>query len=146
MQQDSTKLRRVEEQIPLIPPAAPQSRPVSIDRIYTLTDTHEALLYACELARRPAKQLYGEMGVDKTTWSRIVGGEWDLPGRNIHRFNRAVGNNAYLQYLMHQDEIDLTSVRRVQDDQERRIAELEGENRELRTAIRLWAEAQRGKG
>jgi len=146
MQRDSTKLRPVDhEQLPLIPEQRAASRPVSVERIYTLADTHEALMYGCELARLAPKQIYGQMGVDKTTWSRITSGEWDLDGRDVLRFGRVVNNDAYLLYLNHIHGYDLNSLRKVQDDQERRINELERENRDLRRAMSLWADAQRGR-
>jgi hypothetical protein len=85
------------------------------------------------------------MSVDKTTWSRITSGEWDLDGRDVLRFDRIVNNDAYLLYLNHIHGYDLNSLRKVQDDQERRINELERENRDLRRAMSLWADAQRGK-
>jgi len=139
-------LRTVEsEQLSLIPNDAIAGRPASLDRIYTLSDTHEALMYGCELARRPAKQLYGEMEVDKTTWSRIVNGEWDLSGRNILRFSRAVRNDAYLLYLNHVHGYDLTSLQKVQDDNERRIAELEKAVAERDRTIQLLVGYQKGK-
>lgn len=143
MQQGSTKLRDVE-QLSLIPGEKPVSRPVSLDRIYTLTDTRDALLYACELARLVPKQIYGHMGKDKTAWSRIVSGEFDLAGRDIPKFNAVVGNNAYLLYLAHLDGIDLGSIRKTQDDKDRRIAELEQQIADRDRAMRLMVEAMKG--
>ena len=138
MQRPSTKLRNVAdaEQLPLIPHNKVVSKPVSLDRIYTVTDTHEALMYGCELARLAPKQVYPLMDCDKTVWSRICSGEFDLDGRDIRKFNAAVNNDAYLLYLIHIHGYDLTTLRKVQDDKERRIAELEQENSDLR---RLWA-------
>lgn len=124
MQRPATKLSDVA-QLNLLPMSSRViSRPVSFDRIYTLESTHDALLYGCELARLVPKQIYGEMGCDKTVWSRIVNGELDLDGRDIPVFNRVVGNNAYLAYLNHQDGIDLHSMRRTMDDKDQEIAEL----------------------
>lgn len=125
MQRVSTKLSAVE-QLQLIPQPA-VSRPVSFDRIYTLTDTHEALMYGCELARMAPKQAYGPMNIDKTTWSRICGGEWDLDGRDVLQFDRVVGNDAYLLYLNHQHGYDITSMRKTMDDKDREIAELKAQ-------------------
>jgi hypothetical protein len=115
MQRDSTKLRSVE-QLSFIPERA-VSRPVSVDRIYTLTDTHEALMYGCELARLAPKQVYPHMEVDKTTWSRITSGEWDLDGRDVLRFDRVVGNDAYLFFLAHIHGYDLTTLRKADSDE-----------------------------
>lgn len=115
------------EQLQLIPQPSVVSRPVSFDRIYMLSDTHEALMYGCELAKMAPKQAYGAMGIDKTTWSRICGGEWDLDGRDVIHFDRIVGNDAYLLYLNHQHGYDLASMRKTLDDKDREISELKSQ-------------------
>lgn len=136
MQRDSTKLRDVE-QLPLLPDGDKiVSRPVSLDRIYTLTDTHEAFEYGCELARQVPKKLYTRMKCDKTVWSRIASGELDLDGRDILPFNRVVGNDAYLLYLNHVHNYDLTSLRKnYASETERENAELRKENADLRRVV-----------
>lgn len=144
MQRDSTKLSTVE-QLALLPPAGVVSRPVSFDRIYTLTSTHDALMYGCELAKMVPKQAYGPMRIDKTTWSRITSGEWDLDGRDIPQFNKVVGNNAYLMYLNHLDGIDLASIRKTMDDKDRRIAELEAKVADRDKRIETIIEYERQK-
>lgn len=147
MQRSSTKLRPVEEQIPLIARPPIESQPVSLERIGILSNTKEALWYACELARLVPKEIYGEMEIAKSTWSRIVSGEWDLDGRDIRKFNSVVGNNAYLLYLMYEDGVDLTTVRKVAtNDLERENAELRKELAEHKYAMRLFVEAAQGKG
>lgn len=138
MQRSSTKLRDVvvTEQLPLIPDEKIISRPVSFDRIYTLTDTHEAFEYGCELARQVPKKLYTRMECDKTVWSRIASGEMDLDGRDILPFNRVVNNDAYFLYLAHIHDYDLTSLRKnYASEAERKNAELIEENKALRTAL-----------
>lgn len=110
-------------------PSPPQvvSRPVSFDRVYMLDSTHDALAYGCELARLAPKQIYGEMGCDKTVWSRIASGELDLDGRDIKRFSDVVQNDAYLMYLNHLHGYDLASMRKAMDDKDRVIADLREE-------------------
>lgn len=124
MQRSATKLKDVAQLALLPTPPEVVSRPVSFDRIYTLDSTHEALLYGCELARLAPKQIYGEMGCDKTVWSRISSGELDLDGRDIKRFCSVVRNDAYLLYLNHQHGYDLAAMRKTMDDKDRRIADL----------------------
>jgi len=130
MQRRSTKLQDVSaqhrdaEQLPLIPDQRAVSRPADVERIYRLANTHEALEYGMELARLAPKQVYPHMDCDKTVWSRIMSGEFDLDGRDIRRFNSAVNNDAYLLYLNHIHGYDLTTLRKVQDDKERENAEL----------------------
>jgi hypothetical protein len=121
------------EQLHLLPQQRVVSRPVSFDRVYQLTSTHDALMYACELARKSngdpmvPKLIYGEMGCDKTSWSRITTGELDLDGRDIKRFSDVVQNDAYLLYLNHQHGYDLASMRKTMDDKDRVIADLRAE-------------------
>lgn len=112
------------EQLHLLPAPQAAPRPVSIDRIHTITDTHEALLYGCELARMVPKQIYQEMGCDKTVWSRICSGELDLDGRDIRKFSAVVRNDAYLFFLNHQAGYDLHAMRKTMDDKDREITEL----------------------
>jgi hypothetical protein len=123
MQRPATKLSDVE-QLALIPEPKVVSKPVSVERICTLSDTHEALMYACELARLAPKQIYSEMGCDKTVWSRICSGELDLDGRDIQKLSRAVRNDAYLLFLNHQAGYDLHAMRKTMDDKDKEIADL----------------------
>jgi hypothetical protein len=149
MQRDSTKLRTVEDQLSFLPGEKIVSRPVSLDRIYTLSDTHEALVYACELARLQPKQIYPHMGVDKTTWSRICSGEWDLDGRDIKPFSAVVKNDAYLLYLNHVQGFDLASIRKAESDEvaalKAELAAERAENHELRQSLKHVVEAKAGR-
>lgn len=148
MQRDSTKFRTVEdgEQLALIPDRKIMSRPVSLEHIPVLKSTANALEYACQLAGVDRKEVYPHMECDKTTWSRICSGEWDLDGRDIRKFSRVVGNDAYLFYLNHIHGYDLASLRKVHDDRDRRIFELERQVAERDRAIELFVKATKGKG
>lgn len=146
MQRDSTKLRDVaEEQLSLIPDRRIVSRDPDRAHIRLLTSTKAALEYACQLANVVPKEVYPYMGCDKTTWSRICSGEWDLDGRDIPKFNQVVGNNAYLLYLCHVDGIELESLRKAQDDKDKLIEALKRQVADQERAIRLVVEAHRGK-
>lgn len=143
MQRRSTGLREVE-QLSLIPDRKIVSLPVSLSHIRILTSTKAALDYACQLANVVPKEIYSQMECDKATWSRICSGEWDLDGRDIPKFNRIVGNSAYLRYLDHLDGVDLDSIRPARDNKDRRIAELEQRVADQDRAMRMWVEAQKG--
>ncbi len=146
MQRDSTKLRSVDDpQLSLIPDRKVASRPVSLEHIQVLRSTKQALEYACQLADVVPKEVYPHMGCDKTTWSRICSGEWDLDGRDVLKFSRVVNNDAYLLYLLHAHGYDLASLRKVRDDKDRRIAELEQRVADQDRAMRMWVEAQKGR-
>jgi hypothetical protein len=128
MQRSSTKLRNVaeQEQLDLLSERKKIiSAPVDLARIPGLRNTHKALEYACSLADVAPKEICPLMDCDKTVWSRICSGEFDLDGRDIPKFNKVIGNSAYLLYLNHIDGWDLASMRKAQDDKDRRIAELE---------------------
>jgi hypothetical protein len=140
-------MRAVEQQqLSLIPNRKIMSRPVSLEHIPLLKSTKHALDYGCQLADVAPKEVYADMGCDKTTWSRICGGEWDLDGRDIPKLNRVLGNSAYLLYLIHVDGWDLASLRKAQDDKDRRIADLEQRLADQERAIRLIVEYQKGRG
>jgi hypothetical protein len=127
MQRSSTKLRDVE-QLTLIPERRPiVSEPVNLQHIPFLKNTSDALDYACRLAKVVPKEVYPNMGCDKTVWSRICSGELDLDGRDILKFDRTINNDVYLLFLVHQHGYDLASMRKRGDDKDRRIAELEQE-------------------
>lgn len=143
MQRRPTKLPDVE-QLPLLPERI-QSKPVDYARIRLLQSTTEALDYACTLAGVAPKQVYLRMDIDKGTWSRICSGEFDLDGRDIRRFDSEIGNDAYLLYLLHDHGYDLDSLRKTQDDQEKRIAQLEQEVADRDRSIRLLVDALKGK-
>jgi hypothetical protein len=130
MQRHATKLQPVEaEQLSLIPDRKIVSRPVDLDQIRILRGTNKAIEYACLLAGVVPKEICSQMEVDKSTWSRICSGEWDLDGRDVPKFNQIVGNSAYLLYLCHLDRWDLDSMRRLAQN------DLELENAELKKKI-----------
>lgn len=148
MQRRATKLSMVAdepEQLSLVLPRKP-SQPVDLKHIPLLTGTDDALVYACKLARRPPKDIYPDMGYEKSVWSRLLDGEYDLDGREIPKFNRVVGNSAYLLYINHLDGWDLASMDRAQDDKDRKIAELERTVADQDRAIRLMVDYHRGGG
>lgn len=136
---------RAVEQLSLIPErrqivsAAPD-----LGHIRLLKDTSDALDYACRLANVVPKEICANMECDKTVWSRICSGELDLDGRDIWKFDRTVNNDAYLLFLNHQHGYDLASMRMARDEKDRRIAELEQENRDLRRVFALKSELERG--
>jgi plasmid maintenance system antidote protein VapI len=145
MQRDSTKLRDVEpEQLTLVPQRS-ASRPVSLEHIPVLTSTAKAIEYACDLAGLDRKQIFPHMGKEKTAWSRICSGEFDLPGRDILKFSRVVGNDAYLLFLVHQHQYDLTTLQKAGDDKDREIFELRQQVADRDRAIELFVKAAKGR-
>lgn len=144
MQRSTTKGTDVEHQLSLIPERRNVSRPVNLAHIPLLQNTSDALEYGCQLAGVARKEIYPDMGKDKSTWSRICSGEWDIYGRDIPKLNRILGNSAYTRYLDHLDGVDLLSIRKEQDDKDKEIAELKQRVADLDRAVRLVVGYQRG--
>lgn len=144
MQRRSTKAAHVE-QLSLIPARQIVSRPVSLEHIVLLSGTSAALEYACQLAGVERKQIYADMGYDKTTWSRICSGEFDLDGRDIPKLNKLLGNSAYLLYLNFVDGWDLACMRKAMDDKDRENAALRQQLEDERRAFRLAIEYHQGR-
>jgi hypothetical protein len=127
MQRASTKLRVDADQLSLLPELKNRpivSQPVNLAHIPLLTDTKKALEYACMLANIVPKAICPHMEVDKTVWSRICSGEFDLDGRDIPKFCRVVNNDAYFLFLGHELGYDPASFRKRLDDKDREIQEL----------------------
>ncbi len=117
---------------------------MNLEHIRILKSTKHALEYACQLADIMPKEICPDMGCDKSTWSRICSGEFDLDGRDVPKFNRVVGNSAYLLYLVHVDGWDLATLRKQQDDKDRENAELRQELADERRLNRLLVERLNG--
>lgn len=123
MQRTSTKSDKVE-QLNLLPQ---RSSPKPPDEVYlaALPSFRRAVRYSMSLADLEAKQIYEPLGKDKATWSRIESGDMGFPADLILPFQSLVQNSAPLLWLLHQDGWDITSMRKRQDDKDKRIAELE---------------------
>jgi|SRR6185312_7909625 len=145
MQRRPTKSAHVEQQLSLLPERKVLSRPENRDHIRLLTSTKEALEYGCQLAGVERKEIYSDMGCDKTTWSRILSGEFDIDGRDIPKLNKLLGNSAYLLYLCFADGWDLDSMHKAMSDVERENAELRKQLEEERRAFRLAIEYHQGR-
>lgn len=151
----STKVRSVVDaehhgQLSLLPDKKVISKAPSLDHIPLLKNHRAALEYACQLADVEPKEVCGLMvsagaKYDKTKWSRILSGQRTLPSSDVTKFNRVIGNNAYLLYLNHLDGIDLLSIRKTGDDKDRRIAELEQAVADRDRALSLVLDAQRNR-
>lgn len=123
------------EQLSLIPHAVKKpSAPVDHDYLCTLGSSRRALRYAMSLRDLEPKQVYDELKIDKSTWSKIENGIMSFPIDELKAFNAIVGNDALLLWHVNNNGYDMQSMRRLQDDKDREIgllkAELEEERRE----------------
>lgn len=124
-QRESTKSNDVE-QLTLLP-TRKASPPPDLDYLVALPNARRALRYSLSLADLEPKQVYEPLGMDKAVWSRIENGGAGFPAHKIRCLSAVVGNDAFLFWLCHDNGFDIHSMRKVQDDKDRRIAELEAE-------------------
>ena len=122
-QRTSTKSVHVE-QLQLLPQRAPAKAP-DLAYLLSLPNLRRVVRYSMSLADLEPKQVYEPLGKDKATWSRIEGGDMGFPADLIMPFQAITKNSALILWLAHQDGWDVTSMRKRQDDKDKRIAELE---------------------
>lgn len=122
-QHKSTRSRDVE-QLSLLPSRKP-CPPPDLDYVKALPNFRRAMRYAISLADLEPKQVYGPLDKDKATWSRIEGGDMSFPVDDLIHFCAVVDNDVVLMWLLASMGYDLSSIRKLQDDKDKRIAELE---------------------
>lgn len=123
MQRQSTRLTDVE-QLSLIPARALPKAP-ELPYLIALPNFRRAVRYSMSLADLEPKQVYDPLGKDKATWSRIEGGDMGFPADLILPFQAVTNNHAPLLWLAHQAGYDITAMPKLQDDKDKRIADLE---------------------
>jgi hypothetical protein len=101
--------------------------------------------YGQDFACLEDKQCYDPLGIDSSHWSKIRKGNASPPadGRFLQYFD-VVQNEFPLIWLAEARGYDWTTIRKHVSSEQRRITELEIENRDLRRAFGLWVEAQKG--
>lgn len=101
--------------------------------------------FAQDFACLEDKQCYDPLGIDGSHWSKIRKGLASPPAdERFVRYMDVVQNEFPLIWLAESRGYDWTTIRKHRSDQERRITELEQENKDLKRAMSLWAEAHRG--
>jgi len=102
--------------------------------------------FAVDFAALEDKQVYQPLGIDSAHWSRIRTGRASPPAdERFVRFFDIVQNEIPLAWLVESRGYDWMSLRKHRSDHERRIAELEQENRDLRRIFALQADMRGGK-
>jgi hypothetical protein len=92
------------------------------------------------------KKCYGPLDIDASHWTKIGNCKASPPAdERFVRYLDLVGNEAPLIWLCEARGYDFLSMRRHQDDKDRRISELEQRVADYERLIRLQAEL-RGKG
>ncbi len=106
---------------------------------------HAALMLCVTASGLERKQIFGALGIDKATWSRIEAGEAHFPTDRLPRLMELCGNDAPLIWLAERRGFDWSTMRPHSNDQERRVADLEQENRDLKRLLRLKADVEQGR-
>lgn len=100
--------------------------------------------FAQEVAGLEDKQVYEPLQIDSSHWTKIGKGTASPPAdERFLRYFDIVKNEIPLIWLAEARGYDWMTIRKHQSSEQKKIAELEQENRELRRAIQLWTEAQR---
>lgn len=81
------------------------------------------------------KELQQSLGVDKAQFSRWQSGTEGIVWPKFVKLMDTCGNDAPLLWMLHQRGYDLDSVRKMQTELERRISELEADNKALRRVL-----------
>lgn len=135
-------------QLELLPKSEPYAVPItpelvqSIKRLPTLL---AAWNHAQNSALMEDKQVYLELGIDGSHWSKIRKGLASPPAdERFVRYMDVVRNEIPLIWLVEARGYDWFSLRRRRDSKDRYIAELEQRLADQDRAIRLIVEAQKG--
>jgi hypothetical protein len=139
----------VRKQLDLLPSADPHVEPMTPELIRSIRKRStflNAWNFALDFAALEDKQVYQPLGVDSAHWSKIRSGRASPPAdERFLRFFDIVQNEIPLVWLAEARGYDWSTIRKHQSSQERRIAELEGELRDVKRTFALVLEAQKGK-
>ena len=137
-------------QLELLQTSEPHVEPVTPEIINSIRRRGTFLAawnYAQDFAALEDKQCYQPLGIDSSHWTKIRKGLASPPAdARFGRYMDVVRNEIPLIWLVESRGYDWSTLRKHRSDHERRIAELESENRDLRKAMRLWHEAQKSGG
>ena len=101
---------------------------------------------AQDLAALEDKEVYSELDMDASHWTKIRRGRASPPAdERFVRYFDAVQNEIPLIWLVEARGYDWTSLRKHRSAEARRIAELEGAVADRDRTIRLMVEAMKGK-
>ena len=136
-------------QLELLQSADPHTEPVTPELIASIRRRATFLRawnFAQEHAGLEDKQCYTALQIDSSHWTKIRKGLASPPAdERFTRYMDVVQNEIPLIWLAESRGYDWLTIRKHQSNEQRRIADLEQENRDLRRAIGLFAEAQRGR-
>lgn len=123
------------EQLTLLGPEKRESQPVNEEVIRAQPSHLRAIQLAIQVSGREDKEVYMPLAIDKSTWSNILGGKFAFPTNKYEQLYDLT-NEIPLRWLAYRRGYHLVPMR---TEQERRIAELEEKNAELRKEIETLA-------
>jgi len=136
----------VRNQLELLPAAQAHSEPLTPELIRSIRKRPTFLSawnFALDFSALDDKQVYQPLGIDSAHWSKIRSGRASPPAdERFGRFFDIVQNEIPLVWLAESRGYDWLTIRKHRSDEQRRIAELESENRDLRRAFGLYVEMQ----
>lgn len=140
---------KLKTQLELLPSAEPHVEPVTPELIRSIQRRPTLLAawnFAQDFAALEDKQCYSPLGIDASHWSKIRSGKASPPAdERFTRYFDVVSNEIPLVWLVESRGYDWMSLRKHRSDVQRRIAELESENRDLKRSMFLLADAMKGR-
>lgn len=125
------------QQLELLPKARPAPADVSVATILRRPTFLRAIHLAQEVTGLEDKEVYGELDMDASHWTRVKSGAAHFPcDERLLKFFDVVNNDVPLIWLCERRGYDSHSLRKhfITDDA-RRVAELEEENAALRRIV-----------
>lgn len=141
---------KTRQQLELLPEGdPPHVEPVTPDLVRSVRRRSTLLSawnFAQDFAGLEDKQCYGPLGIDASHWSKIRKGLASPPADNrFTDYLDVVRNEIPLIWLCESRGYDFLKMPKHRSDHERRIAELESENRDLKRSMCLLADAMKGR-
>lgn len=140
---------RDRNQLELLPSAEPHIEEITPDLIQSIKRRQTFLSawnFAIDFSGLEDKQVYGQIDIDASHWSKMRAGRAFPPAdQRFDRFFDVVHNEIPLIWLAEKRGYDWTTIRKHRSSEQRRISELETEVADLRRIVRLQAELRSGK-
>jgi hypothetical protein len=128
------------------PPAGPHEESVTPELIRIIRRKPTLLSawnFAQDFAELEDKQVYEPLQIDSSHWTKIGKGSASPPAdERFVRYFDIVKNEIPLIWLAEKRGYDWLSIRKHRSNEQKRIAELEEENRFLKKSMALWASAK----
>ena len=142
----TSEARKQLELLPSAEPHVEEMTPELIQSVKRRPTFLAAWNFAVDFSALEDKQVYSQIDVDASHWSKIRAGRAFPPADDrFNRFFDVVHNEIPLVWLAEKRGYDWSTIRKHRSSEQRRIAELETENADLRRLVRLQAEFGKGK-